>query len=496
MLETVPTAVQFDEHEALARLSALLQTRTGLALPQTQWDDLRRAIAAVTAELGLADFRTGIDCLLTATNPQPLQLLIDHLTVGETYFFRDPAVFALLREQLLPTVIQARRASGARHIRIWSAGCSSGEEAYSIAIELKRALPDLTLWQATVLATDINQRFLRKAASGIYDRWSFRDSDPEQRAPYIQRNAEGHYAIAPDIKTLVRFAPLNLMEKIYPSALNGTADIDIIFCRHVLMYLQSDIAIAVLERLCNALVAGGWLLVSNVEAPLVDLPAMTTVRLPNLILFRKETPNAQLITNSLTRSTRLTTALKIAKKFAAPATEKILSPAQRVEAKTVHAQTEQMLVKSPATADNLLALAKTAANQGDFQTALQYCEQALGIDKLNPAAHYLLATILLERNATLHERSVTPDIDATITAENALTRALYLDSAWVMAHIALGNLLLAQPARKARAQRHFDNARALLTALPAQQLVPEAEGLTAGQLLEMINVMSIAGSAS
>lgn len=483
MSDSMTVATSSDQQDLLVRLSALLSARTGLALTPNQWGDLQRAVTAVAAELELPDFRACAECLLTTPSSRPLQLLIDHLTIGETYFFRDPAVFAALREHLLPALIAARR-DNERRLRIWCAGCSTGEEAYSIAIELSRALPDLASWNATVLATDINQHFLRKASNGIYDRWSFRDSVPKEREPYIFANAEGHFTIAPPIKALVRFTHLNLAGKSYPAPGNGTTDIDIIFCRNVLMYLQPERAQAVLLRLCDALRPDGWLIVSNVEASLVNLPTMLPVRLPDLMLFRKKSADTQ---------PEKKTALQ---KNNSAANSNRDGPSRLNTARTTRNNQQQACAENfieprPLSNDEidnphrLLQLAKTNADQGHFDVALKYCEQALVVNKLNPAAHYLLASILLEGNTTQIS-----DINAA--AEASLKRALYLDSEWVMAHIALGNLLLSQPLRRAEAKRHFDNARALLNNIPMQQVIAESDGLTAGQLLEMINVMSIA----
>lgn len=497
MPDPLPVATTLDQQDLLTRLSALLASRTGLALMPNQWRDLQRAVTATAAELELPDFLACAECLLTTLSPRPLQILIDHLTIGETYFFRDAAIYAALREYLLPPLVTERRDSE-RRLRIWCAGCSTGEEAYSIAIELSRALPDLANWDATVLATDINQRFLRKAANGIYDRWSFRDSPPEEREPYIHANAEGRFVVVPTIKKLVRFAHLNLTEKIYPSPINGTSDIDIIFCRNVLMYLQPDSAQAVLQQLCNALRPNGWLIVSNVETSLVNLPNMLSIRLPNVMLFRKEKPDIQPNKKSTVRSAHA----------AANSDDNDMRHSEPERAATKRKQqiskTMPLVPPLPSmqgdASKQLLLNAKIDADQGHFATALQYCEQALAIDKLNPVTHYLLASILLEWHTTHNEQKIalaqematTQTSEVNSAAENALKRALYLDSEWVMPHIALGNLLHSQPLRQAEAKRHFDNARALLNRISLQQVVPETEGLTAGQLLEMINVMSTA----
>jgi chemotaxis protein methyltransferase CheR len=499
MSDPIWTAATSAERDVFTRLSSLLAHHSGLTLMPNQWRDLQRALIATAAELKLPDFLACAECVLASSRPRPLQLLIDHLTIGETYFFRDKAVFAVLREHLLPELIQAR-CNSERRLRIWCAGCSTGEEAYSIAIELKRALPDLARWDATILATDINQRFLLKASNGSYDGWSFRDSSPEDYAPYILANDEGRFSIASVIKNLVHFSHLNLAEKIYPSPINGTDGIDIIFCRNVLMYLQPETVQSVLKRLCEALRPDGWLIVSNVEAPLVNLPNMTPVRLPDLMLFRKTEIDAKPIKNdqpinkdqSIKKYTKNPSHLRPNNDSSEPQNFKSDRVVQigsgQVPQKNPLAQ-QALTSEEIDLSAQLLQDAKTNADRGHFDSALKSCKQALAIDKLNSATHYLLASILLEANTTTEEAKTG---DIRLAVEQSLKRALYLDSEWIMPHIALGNLLLSQPGRQAEAKRHFDNARALLNNIPLQQVVAKSEGHTAGQLLEMINIMSIA----
>ncbi|MDB6060962.1 MAG: methyltransferase, CheR-type [Verrucomicrobiaceae bacterium] len=530
MREVLPVIATFEQPDALARLCALIGEQTGLALTPAHWGDLQRAIVIVTEEFGFTDAGACLEGLLAPLNARPLQVLIDNLTIGETYFFRDKAMYAALRELLLPPLIESRRSSG-KHLRIWCAASSTGEEPYSIAIEVARALPDLSRWNINIVATDINQRFLRKAESGIYDRWSFRNTSPEQREPYIQTTAEGRFVVAPAIKSMVRFFNLNLMENRYPSPLNATTDVDILFCRNVLMYLRPESAEAVIKRLCDALVEGGWLIVSSVEATLVNLPHMIPVRLPDLMAFRKDTHhalNAKSAAQSLARKqigrvadnndipllARTKMPAVNDKKIQAKALENkiaknklqlsqaIFSRAQQFYQARQYTEAEFVLIDNLddfAADDNLrkniypqalLLLAKIYANQGRFAEALQHCEHAVAIDKLNPAAHYLLASILIETNATLikTQSSALADTNAA-AAEEALKRTLYLDSGWIMAYIALGRLLASQPARLGDAKRYIGHARTLLKNNPVQQLVPESDGLTADQLLQMLKII-------
>ena len=144
----------------MAELSDFVTAHIGLYFPQPAWRDLQRAAASAASELGLPDAEASIRWLLTPpVTPRHIQVLARHLTIGETYFFREKPALQVLEARILPELIQARRGT-TRQIRIWSAACCTGEEPYTLAIILSRLLPDWREWDITILGTDINSRFL------------------------------------------------------------------------------------------------------------------------------------------------------------------------------------------------------------------------------------------------------------------------------------------------------------------------------------------------
>lgn len=160
----------------LSGLSTLVAERLALHFPPSRWSDLERMACSASMELGSTDPKSFLERLLsTAVTSGQLEILASHLTVGETYFWRQPQVFDALEERILPELIRLR-GSGEKRLRIWSAGCSTGEEPYSIAIALRRAMPAIDDWNITILATDVNPRMLRTAAAGRYAEWSFRNA--------------------------------------------------------------------------------------------------------------------------------------------------------------------------------------------------------------------------------------------------------------------------------------------------------------------------------
>ena len=160
--------------------------------------------------------------------------VISGLTVGETYFMRDSAQFAALRQDILPELIRRRQKE--RRLRIWSAGCASGEEPYSLAMVLSELIPDWERWSVLILGTDINKQSLARARQGLYKKWSFRQCDPGVSGRYFTPQ-EQRFQIKPDIARRVSFAYLNLAEDTYPSLITNTCAMDLILCRNVAIYL-------------------------------------------------------------------------------------------------------------------------------------------------------------------------------------------------------------------------------------------------------------------
>lgn len=428
----------------MVRCAEVLTSYFGFEFSPERWPDLERAFAAAAPELGCSNSQSCQEWLLSSSpDPAHLTILASHLTIGETYFFREPAAFGVLRNSIVPALIDQRRNSS-RRLRLWSAGCSTGEEAYSLAIELARLLPDINQWDISILATDINPYFLAKAQTGVYGNWSFRDGKSGLMEGFFKRIADDEYAIQPYLKQLVTFADLNLIDDSYPSPATGTDAMDVIFCRNVLMYFRPDHAAAVIDKLSHSLVEGGWLVVSPVEVPLLSRPELQAFRLPEVIVHQKKMPSAM--------PPPLSENEKPASSIPVPLPPPIES----------------------ANADSMAGLARTAANRGRLDEALALCCQALEKDGLNPALNFLHAAILLERG----------EIAAAATA---LRRTLYLDHHSAMAHYALGNLT-ARQGKEAAARRHYRNAKELLASVQPDHLLSESGGMTAGELDDMITL--------
>jgi len=459
----------------LLRLSELVAEQTGLNFPQERWGDLERGIAAAAPEFNFPDRESCANWLLSVPLTRHMkEILATHLSVGETYFFREKRNLEILEEQILPSLLQARRQNGQRRLRIWSAGCCTGEEAYTIAILLDRLIPDLKEWHITILATDFNPKFLRKAAQGVYGEWSFRDPPDWLRERYFTKGADGRMEILSRIRKMVTFSYLNFADDVYPSLSNNTGAMDLIFCRNVLMYFTAQRAKQVASNFYHALVDGGWMIVSPSEASNRLLSSFTPVEFPGAVLYRKmvnaesqiQKPKSQISEHQFLQSFR--------EAETAPSSLPVAETTPDVVTAAIHAEQADRLPAQPMEdLETLSIMARGCANQGRLNEALEWCEKAITADKLNPSHHYLLATILQEQGQ--HNNAI-----------RSLMRALYLDSDFLLAHFALGNLHQSQ-GRYREAKRYFGNVLLLLRTHPPEETLLEADGLTAGRLAEIVS---------
>ena len=273
--------------EILDQLSIFTAEQLGLHFPRQRWRDLEKGLKAAALELGFTDGAALAQNLLSApVTKDLLEVLASHITIGETYFFREKGIFEVLEWQILPQMLASRR-SGDRQLRIWSAGCASGEEAYSIAMLLHKTLPDIQDWQITVLATDISQRALQKAERGVYTQWSFRGTPAWLAEKYFTRLKGDQWKILPLIREMVTFSYLNLATDPFPARINNTQAMDIIFCRNVLMYFTPGVINRVVKNFSGALVEGGWLMVSPAECSLLQGSCLSACPQSGAIPYQK-----------------------------------------------------------------------------------------------------------------------------------------------------------------------------------------------------------------
>jgi len=482
--------------QELSHCGQFVAQTIGLHFPPARWPDLRRGIAATAAELG---FETSLECVRNLMSAEvtkcQLDVLASHLTVGETYFFRDLPNFEILSRSIIPELLRTRQ-NQTRRLRIWSAGCCTGDEPYSIAISLAQAIPDLHDWTVTLLATDINSRFLSKAEAGLFGSWSFRNSPPGLKDRYFRPTSDGRFEILPEIRRMVHFSQLNLVDDNFPSAGIDLNEMDVIFCRNVLMYFTPQQAKKAIGNLYRAQMDGGWLIVSPSESPNVLFPPYRTVNFDGVFLYQKGSSSTARVQPPSTAVAPIEQpVVPISHIDRRPPAKRPVRKPQRVNGaeepndpylRAVALYREGnyedaanmlggLLCSRPNDPAALDLLARAFANQGKLSEALACCDRWIAADKLNPASHYLRSVVLQEQNA----------MDSAV---QSLVKSLYLDPGYVMAHIALGNIAHANGHTR-EATRHMKNAKKSLERFKPSDVLRDSDGITAGRLAQIIGTL-------
>lgn len=491
--------------DVFEQLSTVLSGSMGLYFPEENKRDLERGLSRACDAFGFSSVEQLADWTVSGALPrEQVERLASYLTIGETYFFRERAAFTVLGETIVPQLVE-RSESGAAHIRFWSAGCCTGEEAYTIAILVDMLRERIGGLNASIFATDINPHFLEKASRGIYGEWSFRGVPSWIRDKYFEQLSPGAFRIHPRIAARVAFSYLNLVEDSYPSLTSGINALDVIFCRNVLMYFHDTTRAAVIRRLWRALRVGGWLIVGASELSQHLYTDFDQRSFGDVIAYQKKsetTSDAQsaaaLYAPTVAFETAQSTAVQRRPKHesshrnAAPRTMSQPGAARHtsdeIAARLKHLSTNGKyadLVSEFSVATDAVqrrcidshpeltaALARAFASTGNLTEANRWCEHGLRQQKMNPVLHYLHANILLEGGA----------VD---DAEAALNRALYLDHDFLLALFTLGNI---RRRRKnyADAAKHYRRIAFLLESMRDDEVIQESDGLTAARMKQMI----------
>jgi chemotaxis protein methyltransferase CheR len=485
--------------EQLAKLSSHICKTIGLEFPENRYKDLTRGIEEACGEFGFSNANDCIEWLLhTDFNKDTWDILAGYLTIGETYFFRDSAVFKFLKDKLLHDLIYARWQSE-KYLRIWSAACCTGEEPYSIAMLIDQLIPNRTGWNISIIATDINEKFLNKAKKGVYTQWSFRNTPEELRNKYFSNIHANQYSIHPKIKRMVSFSYLNLAESNYPSYSNNTNELDLICCRNVLMYFSEPIRKKVVNSLSSCLTQNGVLIISPGEADYAKKAGLLSFRSSETTVFRKEPPQKKSHTLNQTinfpikatdpikkipEKTQLVPDTKPTQKQNIAPTNKqknTYDQALQTFNKGAYNECIQLLSHMHETnknnADNMILTARCYANLKQYETAKSWCEKAINLNRFDPGYYYLMASILQEQG----------EIENAI---KALNQALYLEPSLIMAYVTIG-MIRRKQGRKQDFQKAINNAMYYLKKMEPDDIVPLSDDNTAGRLIKILESMLV-----
>lgn len=267
-------------------LTQQILSRTGLEIRERDYKALSEKIYIRMRSLRLKSAEAYYQLLTASTlsSYEEWEQLMLLLTNNESYFFRDKEQFALLRNRILPELIERNRSS--KTLYICSAGCSSGEEPYSLAILLQELIDDLDQWNLKILGIDINQDALKKAQKGIYSSWSFRSVDQEIKQRYFKL-IDDRYHLDQQIRKMVTFQPVNLVER----KLLCLNEIDLILCRNVFIYFGGNAIESVLNTFSQALKPQGYLITGHAELSGQNLSAFDIKVFPESLVYQRRATN-------------------------------------------------------------------------------------------------------------------------------------------------------------------------------------------------------------
>ncbi|MRG90621.1 CheR family methyltransferase [Polyangium spumosum] len=436
------------------RLGDLVRTRTRLQMRPRNLEIIERVAERRAAERG-ATADTYLEHVILAHDTAELEHFIAELTVGETHFFRGPPQFEALRNEIAPALVHKRR--GARMITALSAGCATGEEAYSLAIVLREAAVN-DAFRIEVTGIDINARALQKAEAARYSAWSLRDVPEVARRLYFRTEGDTFH-LSEDVRRLVRFRRFGLTEgplvDVFPQGF------DLILCQNVLYYLEPEARPEVIASLAAALAPGGVLMFGPVDHA-GDVPGCRSVHVGEVVIHERFGPVS--VPPSSPRGRR----------YAGLSIPPL--PALRAQgaAEPPAFATPPAASPEPAPEDApSLASAFARADAGDLQAALEELEALLEEEPEEPRAHLLEGLLLVE-------------LGGFEAALDAFRRCVYLDPSMMLAHAgaAVAGLRLGRPdlvERHAARLRAFTVARGRSVDAPIEGW----DGMTVGRLLRL-----------
>lgn len=439
-------------------LDELVRERVGLASSRRHEQAKERVLGEAMKRAGVTD--EAVYLALLKRDQRAFDALICDLTVPETYFFRDPPHYELLRREVLPALLTSR---GREHVlEVWSAGCATGEEPYSLTILLEQ---QMLAHRSHVLGTDVSQRALARAHSAVYGSWSMRATNERDRERYFQASGRD-YRLIERIRTRARFLQHSLTAALYPAPRSRSAGFDLILCRNVLIYFDPESTARTAQRLASSLSEDGWLMLGPSD-PVLDIAEWCdTVTTPCGLLYRRHSQRQQRLPRR-ERSDAAPAAHDPAGRMAKPVTRRPSA------APPVRSASEP---PGPSAADELdpralLAQVQQLVSAYGPSTAEAGCRDLLGRNALSGALHLLHAMLLI-------------DLARDAEAEQALRRALYLDRSLLIAQM-LSATLQERRAEHAEAARSYLLLAQQAGALPASEPVLLGDGLTHAALAEL-----------
>ena len=491
----------------LRRFENLIREHSGLNMREQEAPLLRKTLAARMQASRLTVADRYLDWLASnnAAAQEEWKRLFVLLTNQESYFFRDKGQLAVIRDHVLPQLIERKRAT--RTLRLWSAGCSTGEEPYSLAMMLEDVLPFQDGWRILILGTDLSEAAVERARTGVYGAWSFRAQDAEIQRRFF--HARGNkWEVQPRLRHSVTFASGNLLDDAFPARAGELHDMDLIVCRNVFIYFSRDAVSRVLRKFSATLQPEGYLVTGHAELHDVALGDLQAHTFPQTVVYqhrRAASPLPSIAPTSpqSTLSARPTlsfppTSLNPPKPIARSARPTLIMEKPALDSTppaptppaaaaidaarallksgryaAAREQLQSLLEREPRHLEALCLAAQAAANAGHLTEAEALCRRAIEASSFASLPYHLLARIEAEYG---HHQE----------AKALLKKVIYLQPNSVASFLEL-SALYAGEGDRARAAQMQRAALAALdglkddTPLPVDEFAIE-EPLTVGEL--------------
>lgn len=466
-----------------------VEDQFGIFFSLNQWEEFERKFTAACRYLNSKHHEVLLQSFISGSlTERQSDVILDHLTIGETYFFRETEGLSIFKDDILPAFLKTQKE---KTIQIWSSGCCTGEEPFTLAILLLETIPLIDQWKIRILATDINTFFLEKAKLGIFKKWSLRGIPDWALNKYFIVDKE-LYKIREEVMSMVEFQKLNLIDRTaFPSLIIPEKSIDFIFCRNVLMYFSKPVIEKIALRFEQCLSPEGWLITSPVEVPIQGLFSFEKVQIKNQYFFkhanskeihRIETTKELPVTSVSDKSSfepkealSLNYEFRIKLKNEEDNINRFLKDAtkffQQRAYKEAIVDLEKLLEINETHNEAQIMLVKAYANMGHTMKAKDVCKKY--IRTINHHKLYYLLATLEEETGNLYE------------AESLLRQAIYINPKFLIAYFMMGNILQKQGQVKS-SELYKENLAKLLSEFEPDCELEDFEGITAGNLIEMI----------
>lgn len=525
-----------DDALTLKQISHLIATHSGIQVRDQDYKSLSEKLWRRATSLGLQSLQAYHQRLIQELNNASAsaltfqgdtglsewQELYAILTINESYFFRDKNQYRLLQDNLLPELIQRKRLEADTQgiqprLRIWSAGCSTGEELYSIAIVLDELSLPWHQWDVMLIGTDISKTAIDNARKGLYGNWSFRQVPSSVQKKYFNPHHQ-LFKISESLRSRVTFQYGNLLQDPFPNQASRLYEMDLILCRNVFIYLDERAISQIIHKFHQALVPNGYLITGHTELYAQDTTRFHLINFPESIVYQKQThrqaatpikisglpttsppvrppatPHRSL--RSMVRSATpsptkgepsktpprpwnpISPSLGTGPSATLEASLKEAEALLRQEAYTSAIERAETIFRAYPHCDGAYRIAAHAyANMGSYEQAKQLCQQALQRQPLNVEIYYLLAQIAEDQN----ELEITKDY---------LRKIIYLDHSFVKAYLDLANIY-ERERQPEKTQKMRSHALDLLAKLPPDTVLDIHSGTTAGQWREHLQKQS------